>query len=277
MGITIKESVLQKHQPEHIVQSFLLGSKQTRSGQRRLQLLSKIDSLGSLSQAAKACGMSYKGAWQAVEAMTEAVGEKIVVAQKGGSGGGGMLLTDAGKQLLNAYLLFQEQMQHWMRHLEEVSPGMLSQLDIMRKISMRTSARNLFHGTVKSIRTGEVNCEVIVGVGKETEVVAQITPSSLESLDLSVGSDVFALIKASWVILAEDKDGFRTSARNQFCGEIVELEQGAVNSDVTLQLDGGNKISAIVTNGSVEALALKKGGRASALVKSSHVLLAVAD
>ncbi|BBP46934.1 ModE family transcriptional regulator [Thiosulfatimonas sediminis] len=264
-------------QPEQLVQSFLLGSKQTRSGQRRLELLNKVDSLGSLAQAAKACGITYKGAWQAVEAMTEAAGEKIVHTQKGGAGGGGMVLTPAGKQLLSAYLLFQEQMQSWMRHLEVLSPGMLSQLDIMRKISMKTSARNLFHGTVQSILSGEVNCEVIISVGKDTEVVAQITPSSLERLGLEIGSDVYALIKASWVILAEDIAGMRTSARNQFCGTIVELEQGAVNSDVTLELTSGNRISAIVTNGSVEALDLAVGGSACALIKASHVLLAVAD
>ncbi|MBN2646646.1 MAG: TOBE domain-containing protein [Thiotrichales bacterium] len=268
---------MDKQQPEQLVQNFLLGSKQTRSGQRRLELLNKLASLGSLVQAAKACGMSYKGAWQSIEAMTEAAGEKIVIAQKGGTGGGGMELTEAGKALLNAYLLFQEQMQHWMRHLEEMSPGVLSQLEIMRKISMRTSARNLFHGTVKSIQYGEVNCEVIVAVGNATQVVAQITPSSLERLGLQIGSDVYALIKASWVILTEDIAGMKTSARNQFCGEIVELEQGAVNSDVTLQLESGNKISAIVTNASVEALDLKVGHSACALVKASHVLLAVAD
>lgn len=263
--------------PEHLVQSFLLGSKQTRSGQRRLELLSKVATLGSLSQAAKACGMSYKGAWQAMEAMAEAAGEPIVVATKGGSGGGGMELTQAGKALLAAYQLFREQMQHWMRHLEELSPGVLSQLDIMRKISMKTSARNLFHGTVRKILKGPVNCEVIMGVGSSTEVVAQITPSSLERLHLEVGSDVYALIKASWVIVSEEIDGLRTSARNQFCGKIVALEKGAVNSDLTIQIEDDHKISAIVTNGSVEALGLKKGGRACALVKASHVLLAVAD
>lgn len=263
---------------EQLVQSFLLGSKQTRSGQRRLELLNKVASLGSLSQAAKACGMSYKGAWQAVEAMNDVAGTNIVSAQKGGSGGGGMTLTSAGQELLNAYLLFQEQMQHWMRHLEEMSPGVLSQLDLMRKISMKTSARNLFHGTVTHILTGPVNCEVILSVANDMEVVAQITPSSLERLELQIGSDVYALVKAGWVILTEDLNGaLKTSARNQFCGEITQIETGAVNSDITLELGSGQKISAVITNQSVASLELSVGERCCALVKSSHVLLAVSD
>ena len=265
-------------QAEHLVQSFLLGSKQTRSGQRRLELLNKIATLGSLSQAAKACGMSYKGAWQAVEAMNEVAGTTIVNAQKGGAGGGGMSLTVAGQELLNAYLLFQEQMQHWMRHLEEMSPGVLSQLDLMRKISMKTSARNLFHGTVTQIIVGPVNCEVVLSVANNIDVVAQITPSSLERLELEKGSDVYALVKAGWVVITEDLNGaLKTSARNQFCGQISHIEAGAVNSDITLELSGGQKLSAVITNQSVDSLELVEGGRCCALIKSSHVLLAVSD
>lgn len=255
-----------------------MGSKQSRSGQRRLELLNKVASLGSLSAAAKACGMSYKGAWQAIEAMNLAAEETLVVAQKGGSGGGGMVLTPAGQALLAAYQLFNEQMQHWMRELEDISPGVLSQLEIMRKVSMKTSARNLFHGSVTAIKTGPVNCEVILAIGEDRHIVAQITPDSLERLGLEIGSDAYALIKASWVILSEDIQGkFKTSARNVFCGEILAIEEGAVNSDVTFEIGGGQKMSAVITNQSVQNLQLAVGGRCCALIKASHVLLAIAD
>ncbi|MDX1351916.1 MAG: TOBE domain-containing protein [Thiomicrorhabdus sp.] len=264
--------------PEQLVQSFLMGSKQSRSGQRRLELLNKIALLGSLSAAAKACGMSYKGAWQAIEAMNLAAQTPLVTAQKGGTGGGGMVLTPAGESLLSAYQLFSEQMQHWMRELENLSPGVLSQLEIMRKVSMKTSARNLFHGSVTQITPGAVNCEVVLAIGHDMQVVAHITPDSLERLGLEVGSDAYALIKASWVILTEDINGaFKTSARNQFCGEITHIEKGAVNSDITVDVGGGQTLSAIITNQSVENLDLHVGGRCCALIKSSHVLLAVSD
>ncbi|MGM0541508.1 MAG: TOBE domain-containing protein [Pseudomonadota bacterium] len=270
--------------PERLVQSFLMGSKQSRSGQRRLELLSRIAALGSLSAAAKACGMSYKGAWQAIEAMNLAAEQPLVIAQKGGAGGGGMMLTPAGDTLLAAYQLFNEQMQHWMRELETLSPGVLSQLEIMRKVSMKTSARNLFHGTVTQIVHGPVNCEVILAVGHQMQVVAQITPDSLERLGLELGSDAYALIKASWVILTQDIENskgsnraFKTSARNQFCGEITHIEKGSVNSDITLDVGGGQTLSAVITNQSAQSLALDIGERCCALIKSSHVLLAVAD
>ncbi len=264
--------------PEQLVEQFLMGSKQSKSGLRRLQLLSKISDLGSLSEAAQACGMSYKGAWQAVDAMNTLAGERLIFSQKGGAGGGGTTLTDAGEALLSSYLLFIESMHHWIRELESLSPELMSQTELMRKVSMKTSARNMFHGTVTSILEGEVDCEVVVSIGSHTNVVAQITPSSVARLGLSKGSDVYALIKASWVILAEDTSGaFKVSARNQFCGEVRQLEQGRVNSDVTLELADGQQISAIVTNESVKNLGLQMGAKACAFVKSSQVLLAVSD
>ncbi len=258
--------------------AFLMGSKQSKSGQRRLQLLQKIATLGSLSAAAKACGMSYKGAWQAVEAMNAAAQQELVLAHKGGSGGGGMQLTPSGESLLAAYQLFSEQMQHWMSELEQRSPGVLSQLEVMRKVSMRTSARNLFYGTVTEIVSGPVNCEVTLSIGQQMTVVAQVTPNSLERLGLQPGVEAYALVKASWVLLTEDSQGqFKTSARNTFCGEVVAIDAGAINSDITLDIGCGQQVSAIVSNQSVNELQLALGARACALIKASHVLLAVAD
>jgi len=265
-------------QAEKLVQTFLMGSKQSQSGQRRLELLNKIASLGTLSAAAKACGMSYKGAWQAIEAMNEAASEPLVIAKKGGAGGGGMLLTAAGESLLAAYLLFAEKMQHWMRELEDMSPGVLSQLEVMKKISMKTSARNLFHGSVTKVINGAVNCEVIIAIAPNMEMVAQVTPSSLERLELIEGSDAYALVKASWVIVTEEMPkGFKTSARNMFCGEVVALEKGSVNSDVSVDIGSGLRVAAIVSNQSVDALSLSVGARCCVLIKSNHVLLAVTD
>ncbi|QCU90908.1 TOBE domain-containing protein [Thiomicrorhabdus sediminis] len=265
---------------EQLVQSFIMGSKHSQSGQRRLELLGKIDALGSLNAAAKACSMSYKGAWQAVDAMNQLAGEELVIKQKGGSGGGGMLLSEKGRALLNAYQLFNEQMQKWLHRLEEMSPEMMGQLELMKKLSMRTSARNLFYGTVTAIEQGAVNAEVLVRVADGLEVRAQITLDSLERLQIVQGSSVFALIKASWVILMNppQNDGkIQISAGNQFCGEVEQIDQGAVNSEVMIGLSQGQKICAQVSNQSVAELELQVGKASCALVNANQVLLAVAD
>lgn len=67
----------------------------------------------------------------------------------------------------------------------------------------------------------------------------------------------------------------KTSARNQLRGQITQLKKGAVNAEVVIRLDGGEHITAIITNTSVERLGLKEGGNAYALIKASDVIVAV--
>jgi molybdopterin-binding protein len=69
---------------------------------------------------------------------------------------------------------------------------------------MKTSARNHFSGTVKSLVKGPVSTEVTITVASGVQVVATISSYSAESLALAVGKPVHALIKASSVIVAVD-------------------------------------------------------------------------
>jgi molybdopterin-binding protein len=67
----------------------------------------------------------------------------------------------------------------------------------------------------------------------------------------------------------------KLSARNLLKGKVVKIVNGAVNSEVTLELPGGIQIVAIITKSSVEALALKEGREAYAVIKASSVMIAV--
>ena len=72
-------------------------------GPGRAELLQHIEDTGSISQAAKAMGMSYKKAWAMVDEMNTKATTPFVIAQKGGQLGGGTELTDAGKKIVKAY------------------------------------------------------------------------------------------------------------------------------------------------------------------------------
>lgn len=65
----------------------------------------------------------------------------------------------------------------------------------------------------------------------------------------------------------------KTSARNMLEGTVSKITKGAVNSEVELTTKGGSKVVAIITNGSVDALGLKSGSKATALIKASWVIL----
>jgi molybdopterin-binding protein len=67
---------------------------------------------------------------------------------------------------------------------------------------MKISARNVLKGTVKSVHHGTVNSEVVIELPGGNEIVSMITKGSAESLDLAVGKEVYAVIKASNVMIA---------------------------------------------------------------------------
>ena len=139
---------------------------------------------------------------------------------------------------------------------------------------MKTSARNQFLGTVKSIKTGPINAEVVLDIGGGDTLAAVITNESVEHLALKAGSEAYAMIKAPWVIVTTS-DGFKTSARNELRGTVVRCQEGAVSGEVIIELSGGKTVAAIVTNDSIKSLGLQEGVKACALIKASHVILAV--
>jgi molybdopterin-binding protein len=69
---------------------------------------------------------------------------------------------------------------------------------------MKLSARNVLKGKVKSVTPGAVNTEVVIEIPGGAEVVSIITKTSATGLGLAVGKDVYAVIKASNVIIAVD-------------------------------------------------------------------------
>ncbi len=145
---------------------------------------------------------------------------------------------------------------------------------------MKTSARNQLYGTVSAITRGTVNDEVSLALAGGHTIVAVVTHESTETLGLAVGAAAFALIKASWVmLLVGDESGAppKLSARNQLRGTVQSVKRGAVNAEVSLALEGGAVITAVVTNQSVDTLGLVDGGTAVAVFKASSVILGVKD
>ncbi len=69
---------------------------------------------------------------------------------------------------------------------------------------MRISARNMLKGKVIQIKPGAVNTEVIVEIPGGAQIVAIITKESAENLGLAVGKPVYAVIKASSVMIGID-------------------------------------------------------------------------
>jgi molybdate transport system regulatory protein len=239
-----------------------------------LELLERIDSTGSISTAATAMGMSYKAAWQAVEAMNNLSDQPLVERQAGGRHGGGTSLTAYGRRVVGAYRRLETEREKVLAHLGRIMDDFDQYYQLIRRFDMKTSARNQFLGKVKSVKHGPINAEVILDIGGGDTLAAVITQDSAEQLGLAAGVEAYALVKAPWVIVTTDET-MKTSARNRLCGTVVRCQEGAINAEVVIELPGGKMVVATVTNDSVTSLGLKVGARACALIKASHIILAV--
>ena len=85
-------------------------------GPGRSELLQLIDELGSLSQAAKRMGMSYKKAWEMVTALNTQAAQPLVLLQTGGKKGGGATITTEAKQLRAYHQQLRARFQAFLSH-----------------------------------------------------------------------------------------------------------------------------------------------------------------
>jgi len=251
---------------------FLLSEDQYAFTAAQIQLLQAIEACGSISAAAKKAGISYKTAWDRVDAMNNLSDRPLVLRSAGGARGGGTAITDLGREIIRGFLALEEEHENFLQRLGTRLHSIGDIANFIRSESVKTSARNQFRGEVVKVTPGAVNAEVELRIGAGQSLVAIITNDSLQALGLKVGASALALVKASWVLLSRDTE-LQTSARNKLVGVVSRIAVGAVNSDLTLDLGGGKSISAVITNDSVENLGLKEGDSACAFFKASSVIL----
>ncbi|WP_232071799.1 TOBE domain-containing protein [Paraburkholderia pallida] len=265
-------------------------------GAARIALLAAIRETGSITGAAKAVGMSYKGAWDAIDAMNNLAGETLVVRATGGKGGGGTTLTPRAQRLIATFGAIEREHRHFLERAAAAvralggaaepdadagAAGSLGRdLAVLGRFALRTSARNQLYGTIVALVCGAVNDEVSIALPGGQQLVAVVTRESAEALGLAVGGAVVALVKASSVVLVgggalSADHAARLSARNRLSGVVSGVRRGEVNAEVTLELPGGTVIAAVVTDASVDALGLETGASATAVFKASSVLLGV--
>jgi len=245
-----------------------------RAGPDRIRLLAAIARHGSIAAAGRSVGLSYRAAWNAVFSLNNLFDRPLVESQAGGISGGGATVTEAGLAVIAAFDTLQRTLDDVLADLDRAVSA--REPAPFWRLGLKTSARNALSGVVETVTEGAVNAEVVLRLAPATVVTSVITRESVRELDLAPGREALALIKSSFIILAPADQTLRTSARNQLTGVVVRHEVGAVNDEVVLELEPGKTLTATITRGSGEALGFKVGERAIALIKASHVILAVA-
>ena len=162
-------------------------------GKGGAEILKQIEKEKSISKAVKKLGMSYRYVWNYLQKMEKAIGEPVVETYRGGkSGGGGARLTELGESLLSEY-----------RRVEGYLGEVLSDEEYWEAVGLKISARNRLKGKVMAVEKDVVTAKVKVEITVPTVVTALISREAAEELDIKVGDEVEAVIKATEVMIAK--------------------------------------------------------------------------
>lgn len=240
---------------------------------KRIDILRQIGQGGSISQAARAVGVSYKAAWQALDTLTNLAGVPLVDRAVGGSGGGGAVLTEAGHALLAAADAMAQARDAVLARLA-MEPGAGQ---AAARLAVRTSMRNQWPCTVRALsREGQIVRVHLQGADAAAQALAltaRITSESAELLALRPGLPVLALCKATAVrVLPGGAGDGATEAANRWPGRATRVSRGALGDEVAAQLDAGVQMVGFTPGAS----GLRERGRVVLEAPESAIVLAMA-
>ena len=254
----------------------LKGADTPGVGRDRIRLLQAVAREGSITAGAKAVGLTYKAAWDGLDAMANLFGRPLLETRTGGRAGGGARLTPVGAKVIEVFGRLEAEMARVVREMEpELAGSGISPLDLFSGFFMRTSARNALRGKVTGIASDELNAEIAVAVSEATTIHAMVTGESVRDLGLHIGREAIVLIKAPFVMIAPGSEPPATSARNCVPGIVKRCEISAVNAEIVLDIGGGKSLAASISAHSATALKLAPGKPACALFDAAHVILAI--
>lgn len=236
---------------------------------KRLDILRLVGECGSISEAARRAGVSYKAGWQAVDTLSNLAGTDLVERAVGGAGGGGARLTEAGHQLLQAAGQLAQARRQVLGQYDSKRRGALAP-GALPALALRTSMRNQLPCEVRALKNVGGLVVVRLAIGGSEDIESRITRESAQLLGLKKGTPALALFKATAVTLSAPDAAPATG--NRLTGHITRAGRSAAGAEMALQLPGGASVVGFAPAGS----GLKKGSTASAGFDAASVVVALA-
>lgn len=239
---------------------------------KRLEVLRLVARSGSISQAGRELGISYKAAWQAIDTLTNLSGTVLVERTVGGSGGGGARITTQGLALLElADALAQARAQV----LNRRGLGPTAAVGL----GLRTSMRNQLPCRVLACELPPLP-DPLVWVRLQTEsgdqLQASLTRESADLLGMQAGLRVLVMCKATAVVVTPPGSLPVWPEGRGWChvtGEVQHVSQGGERDEVALGLPGG----ATWVGFAAHTAKFEPGMDACAQMQASALVIAMAD
>ena len=232
---------------------------------KRMEILHLVGRHGSISQAARSAGVSYKAAWQAIHTLTNLAGEPLVDSSVGGAGGGGARLTPAGERLLAAA-----------EQLDSARRRVLARVNGAESAALagpRTSMRNHLRAVVERLESDGARdpmVRVLLGLAGGGTLASIITRESAELLGLAAGLPVLALCKAT-AVRVHAAEAAAPMGGNRLPGRVLRVSRGVQRDEVVVTLAGDQQLVGFAARPN----RLRAGSRVDAVLDDSAVVLAL--
>ena len=233
--------------------------------EKRIRLLHAISEHGSISKAAKAVPMSYKSAWEAVEAMNNLAAEPIVMRETGGKNGGGTEITAYGRRLLETYGVLKEEHERFLERLSSLHQLGEGEIGSLVRLSVEISARNQIGGRITRLLCGSVHAEVAIALKNGKQLQAVITKEAAEHLGLREADEAMAIFKSSSVRLLGKETDKSEMTLNRFEGEVIRMIEDEERVEVVVDIGHADTVVSV----------MKREEMSEGILEGSRVVLAV--
>ncbi|MBD3810577.1 MAG: TOBE domain-containing protein, partial [Sulfuricurvum sp.] len=222
---------------------WLTKEDQSFLGAGRIELLERIDKTGSINAAAKEMKMSYRAAWERINGMNALASQPLIERITGGKGGGGTKLTPYARELIATFHRLGELHRQFIDRFAEAGNDPEHLARILSRTFLTTSARNQLPSALVSIETDGLHSTLTLALSGSDTLRSVITTKSVENMGLSVGCDLYAIIKSSDIHIVNSP--IENTQDNVLSGNIETIERSADNIEVSIRLAGGTLITAL--------------------------------
>lgn len=258
----------------------LLAGILSEQTDKRVDILRRIADVGSISEAARSAGVSYKAAWQAIDTLTNLAGTPLVEKVVGGAHGGGTRLTTAGRMVLD----LADELARARREVldrftaaAQDAPHAAAPASSLARVSaatLQTSMRNQFPAVIETMKIGSALVKLILRIDDTHLIRASVTKESAQLLSLREGMEVLALAKATAVnITADFPENSDAREENHIVGEVIRSERAARGGECSIRLPSGLVIVGFARAGH----GLKLHQKAVASLPPSVIVIALAQ
>lgn len=241
---------------------------------KHIDLLKAIDETKSITKAAEVVGISYKNAWDSLDALNNRSDKPLIARASGNKKNSGSELTPYGRKMIRLYEAVLEAQKVFLQKVCDNIDTTTAEIENLQRMSMNLSARNQLSCEITQIKAGAVSSEVVARLSNGEILKSIITLESQKSLNLEVGKRVVFIFKAPSVMLAKDEN-LAISAANQIKCKVIEAKIGSVNAEIVLELNEHQTITAIITKDSAMSMQIGVGDELMAIIKSSQIIIGV--